>query len=375
MNIILKNALRNEIDNTFTPETVLRENSMATKMIQHYLKFMNGAEFLRKFCRPIIGMCLQRNDQSFPESIIKILDLTKFKLCFNQPYNDIEIDPRKIRKALPQLPGCTEEIYQQLVRESLKHNVQRIMAISQTVINFILTNYRQLPRSTFEISSMILQYIQVKFPNNVVAIRSAVSGFCFLRFICPALASPDSDVYKIIDPSENVSLANYESIKDSKLKAFKLPKQLDTIDRRRLILMTKIIQNLANGVIFGAKEQFMLPLNKILESAIPKRNTFLDALAANIRNINIEPETQEFTISEQDIDQMLADEEEDSDTVETDTNPLAAMPSEIDFTKVVQSYSQTTLLSPQSEQQSVSVISQIMDAQTENQKIVKPHSL
>ena len=92
------------------------------------------------------------------------------------------------------------------------------------VINFILTNYRQLPRSTFEISSMILQYIQVKFPNNVVAIRSAVSGFCFLRFICPALASPDSDVYKIIDQSENISLSNYDSIKDSKLKAFKLPK-------------------------------------------------------------------------------------------------------------------------------------------------------
>ena len=73
---------------------------------------MNGAEFLRKFCRPIIGMCLQRNDVNFPEKILKILDLTKFKSYFSQPYNDIEIDPRKIRKSLPQLPNCTEEVYQ-----------------------------------------------------------------------------------------------------------------------------------------------------------------------------------------------------------------------------------------------------------------------
>lgn len=144
---------------------------------------------------------------------------------------------------------------------------------------------------------MILAFIQNKFPNNTVAIRSAVSGFCFLRFICPALASPDSEVYKIINAQEDIFLSNYDLVKDPKLKEFKLPKLLDAVDRRRLILLTKIIQNLANGVTFGAKENYLIPLNDLLIKAIPKRNLFLDALAANVRSVYIEPDNNEYVMS------------------------------------------------------------------------------
>lgn len=111
MYIILKNAMENEIKNTPTPETVLRVNSMATKLMQQYLKLQNGNEFLHKFCRPIIGMCLMKTSVTFPEEIIATLDLYRFKSLFNSvQYNDIEIDPNRLRKTVPVLPNCPKKL-------------------------------------------------------------------------------------------------------------------------------------------------------------------------------------------------------------------------------------------------------------------------
>lgn len=35
--------------------------------------------------------------------------------------------------------------------------------------------------------------------------------------------------------------------------------------RRTLVLVAKVLQNLANGVMFGGKEEFMIPMNKFIE--------------------------------------------------------------------------------------------------------------
>ena len=106
-------------------------------------------------------------------------------------------------------------------------------------------------------------------------------------------------MYKIIDPSEEIILGNCDLVKDPILKAMKLPKILDTSDRRRLILVTKIVQNLANGVLFGSKEKFMLPFNSMIKNAIQKRNLFLDALAANVRDIFLEVDTTKYGVTDE----------------------------------------------------------------------------
>jgi neurofibromin 1 len=45
--------------------------------------------------------------------------------------------------------------------------------------------------------------------------------------------------------------------------------------RRGLLLIAKVIQNLANNVLFGAKEPYMYPLNKFLTQNIYHVTTFL----------------------------------------------------------------------------------------------------
>jgi hypothetical protein len=52
-------------------------------------------------------------------------------------------------------------------------------------------------------------------------------------------------------------------------------KTLTPKDRRNLILLTKILQNLANQVKFGIKEEFLSCMNEILDEYQTKTNEYL----------------------------------------------------------------------------------------------------
>ena len=66
-----------------------------------------------------------------------------------------------------------------------------------------------------------------------------VASFIFLRFLCAALVAP-----------KNFGLDQYEPT----------PPQL-----RSLVLLLKILQNIVNGVPFGPKEGYLLPMNSLVE--------------------------------------------------------------------------------------------------------------
>ncbi len=51
---------------------------------------------------------------------------------------------------------------------------------------------------------------------------------------------------------------------------------------RSLKLVAKIIQNLANMVMFGQKEKFLEPCNPYLTEERPRMQRFLDAVAVSI---------------------------------------------------------------------------------------------
>jgi neurofibromin 1 len=52
--------------------------------------------------------------------------------------------------------------------------------------------------------------------------------------------------------------------------------------RRGLLLIAKIIQNLANNVLFGAKESYMFPLNDFLTQNIYRVTTFLREISVSV---------------------------------------------------------------------------------------------
>lgn len=101
---------------------------------------------------------------------------------------------------------------------------------------------------TCQISTAVMR----KFPE---AKFTAVGAFIFLRFFCPAIVAPDAEGLISTAPSKEM--------------------------RRGLLLIAKIVQNLANNVLFGAKEPYMFPLNDFLTQNIYYVTTFLREISVS----------------------------------------------------------------------------------------------
>lgn len=96
-----------------------------------------------------------------------------------------------------------------------------------------------------------------RFPD---AKYTAVGAFIFLRFFCPAIVAPEVEGLVSTAPSKEM--------------------------RRGLTLVAKIIQNLANNVLFGAKEPYMFPLNDFLTHEIYRVTTFLREISVCFQSAN-----------------------------------------------------------------------------------------
>merc|ERR1711916_346946 len=95
------------------------------------------------------------------------------------------------------------------------------------------------------------------------------NSYLFLRFLNPAVSAPE---------------------------AFGLVPSPPTRDeRRQLILVTKVLQNLANGVLFGTKERFMVQLNPFLTTNTPRLNDYVrDVLDINVPSFDPFPPASEM---------------------------------------------------------------------------------
>lgn len=103
------------------------------------------------------------------------------------------------------------------------------------------------------ISHYIWEAVEDRFPESR---HSAVGSFIFLRFFCPSIVAPDNIELEI--PADSRDL------------------------RRGLLLITKVIQNLANNVTFGNKEPHMKVLNAFLRGNITQITKFLSDVAVGL---------------------------------------------------------------------------------------------
>lgn len=100
--------------------------------------------------------------------------------------------------------------------------------------------------------SLISEAVSARFPE---AKSTAVGGFVFLRLFGPAILTP-----------ENAGFAKHA-----------LPKSPNA--RKILLQATRVMQNLANNVLFGSKETHMIVLNDFLTSNIYKVTHFLRSIS------------------------------------------------------------------------------------------------
>ncbi|KAI0006414.1 GTPase [Xylariaceae sp. FL0662B] len=153
---------------------------------------------------------------------------------------DLELDPTRISS-----------------QEELHKNATQLRIVAKVFVDDICASAANIPVSFRKICSIISTAVMPRFPE---AKYTAVGAFIFLRFFCPAIVAPEVEGLVNVQPSKEM--------------------------RRGLLLIAKVIQNLANNVLFGAKEPYMYPLNDFLTQNIYKVTTFLREISVPPDNLD-----------------------------------------------------------------------------------------
>ncbi|KAF7352222.1 hypothetical protein MVEN_01185600 [Mycena venus] len=236
---LLKHMIDREIAHTENEAALFRSNSTCTRFLSAFAK-VHGYSYLRSLIIPLI-----KSMASLP------------------PGQSYELDPDK--------PDVGEARAAQ--------NLENVKFVAASFLEIITSSIPALPPMFREISAHISRVVSRVWPE---AKFSAMGAFIFLRFISPAIVAPET-----ID--------------------VELPKELSKdehmVIRRGLMVIAKIIQNLANNLFFG-KEKHMVPLN-----------TFLQANIASVTRFLSELNKYQAPTSEEETDEWLGTTSDDTDII------------------------------------------------------------
>ncbi|XP_049649495.1 ras GTPase-activating protein 1 isoform X3 [Accipiter gentilis] len=211
--------------------TLFRATTLASTLMEQYMK-ATATRFVH---------------HALKDSILKIMESKQ----------SCELNPSKLEK-----------------NEDVNINLAHLLSILSELVEKIFMAAEILPPTLRYIYGCLQKSVQNKWPANTTMRTRVVSGFVFLRLICPAILNPR--MFNIISDSPSPTAA------------------------RTLTLVAKSVQNLANLVEFGAKEPYMEGVNPFIKSNKHRMIMFLDELG----NVPELPDTTEH--SRTDLSRYLA---------------------------------------------------------------------
>eukprot|EP01087_Luapelamoeba_hula_P000708 TRINITY_DN10526_c0_g1_i1.p1 TRINITY_DN10526_c0_g1~~TRINITY_DN10526_c0_g1_i1.p1 ORF type:complete len:649 (+),score=121.47 TRINITY_DN10526_c0_g1_i1:76-2022(+) len=134
--------------------------------------------------------------------------------------------------------------------EDISANMNALLEACQKFMDVIFLSITDCPLPFRVMASHLRKECTSKFPGTHY---KSVGGFIILRFFCPALLTADKNITNGIT--------------------------LDADKRRALLLIGKTIQSLANEVPFGAKEEYMVPVNELIDKNKELMHDYFDQLA------------------------------------------------------------------------------------------------
>lgn len=174
---LVTDVVTREIEHSDSSTDILRRNCVATKVLSLYAK-SKGYHYLQETLGPFI-----KNMMARPEEYI------------------FELEPDRVSDL-----------------QEFTHNLDNFEKCVTELIGALEKNMPKMPCVFKEVCATIQSAVQPRFPESK---ESAVSAFFFLRYICPALVSPDSNGLLEAAPPPEI--------------------------RRSLLLLAKVVQNMANG--------------------------------------------------------------------------------------------------------------------------------
>ncbi|XP_058454714.1 neurofibromin isoform X6 [Malaya genurostris] len=214
---LLWNMFYREVEVSDCMQTLFRGNSLGSKIMAFCFKIY-GASYLQGLLEPLIRPLLE------------------------DPVTSFEVDPARLE-----------------TNEDIEVNRKNLIALTQKVFDAIVNSADRFPPQLRSMCHCLYQVLSKRFPNLLQNNIGAVGTVIFLRFINPAIVSP-----------QELGIVG---------------KQVPTQIKRGLMLMSKILQNIANHVEFS-KEQHMLCFNDFLRSHFEGGRRFFIQIASDCETVD-----------------------------------------------------------------------------------------
>jgi len=147
------------------------------------------------------------------------------------------------------------EISKIVSAESLPENIKNLLARCQQILDSVVSSIDRCPGSFRYICEMLQYYVKLKWPDcGDDPWLKAIAGFFFLRFICPAIITPEAN---------NLT-----------------PSIPDNDQRRKFVLIAKVIQNLANSTSFAGTAKELEPIDIWIKDNAARMLKFFQQLAS-----------------------------------------------------------------------------------------------
>eukprot|EP00002_Diphylleia_rotans_P027329 TRINITY_DN5473_c0_g1_i4.p1 TRINITY_DN5473_c0_g1~~TRINITY_DN5473_c0_g1_i4.p1 ORF type:complete len:724 (+),score=133.76 TRINITY_DN5473_c0_g1_i4:149-2320(+) len=213
---LLSWLIKEEVNRCIDPNTLFRTDNLVTKLMSSFSRQV-GCQYRRKLLENILlGIC--RQPQGY------------------------ELDPNRLTSS-----------------DSLESNTNRVFKKVDEITRVITSQIDTIPQGFSIVCKILSREITTKFSSG--CINKALSGFIFLRFLCPAIVSP---------------LLLYE---DDPLQVPDVIADLNMEKRRPFIIIGKVIQSLANEVGFGIKEKYLEVLAPHIECLRDPIQRFYESLS------------------------------------------------------------------------------------------------
>jgi hypothetical protein len=239
---MIRTVIRAEVASCLEENTLFRSNSVASKMYKFYSRIVGIKYLYHCIARVIMELETlgRKQERNLAKGItpnnkeVSLLDVT-MELDIENDFGGDNIDTDT--------------------------NLLQLQLICQKILNVLIkTTLKNIPTPLRQIFIEIDQSVSRKFPGSIDAVYKGLGGLFFLRFVCPAITAPH--VYGLLESPPSVTT------------------------QRQLVLITKVIQSIANMQVPGKKEQYMEVMGSFIETSIPRIQKFYDNLrtAANISN-------------------------------------------------------------------------------------------
>jgi hypothetical protein len=236
---MIKTVIRAEVAACLEENTLFRSNSVASKMYKFYSRIV-GIKYLYH-CIARVVLELEVLGRQHMNAVEKGL-----------PKNDNDVSILSVTMELNTDMDIGDDV-------DTDTNLLQLQLICQKIINVLIKKtLNNIPSPLRQIFVEIDRSVTSKFPGSLEAVYKGLGGLFFLRFVCPAITAPH--VYGL------------------------LPNPPNETTQRQLVLITKVIQSIANMQPPGKKEQYMEVMGSFIETSIPRIRQFYDHLreAANI---------------------------------------------------------------------------------------------